>query len=113
MKTFLSRLVLRFLCWWILLATPWCLLFLGVGSIAELEGWLAEFPLRRIYRSVMAGLLFVLPIAAFAAIAHTAILYRGAIYAPGGNSGSVRNEAVLTATQIDKTKAAAPLGTSY
>lgn len=92
MQAFLARFLMRFFGWWIPLAMPWCLLFLGVGSVEELELWLADFPFRRAYRSLVAGLMFALPAAVFAAIAHTAILYRGTIYSAPAKSGLVRQQ---------------------
>lgn len=80
MKTFLSHFLRRLICWWLPVAAPWCMLFLGVGSPDEIEGWFNELTFRRFFRSMTAGMIFSLPIALFAALAHTVALYRESIF---------------------------------
>ena len=80
MKTFLSHFLRRLTFWWLPIAAPWCMLFLGVGSPDEIEGWFNELTLRRFFRSMTAGLIFSLPIALFAALSHTVALYRDSIF---------------------------------
>ena len=80
MKTFLSRFLRRLICWWLPLAAPWCLLFLGMGIPEEIEAWFNEHMVRRIFRATAAGLMFSFPVAFFAALAHTVALYRDRIF---------------------------------
>jgi hypothetical protein len=82
MTNFLTRFLRRLACWWLPVAAPWCLLFLGAGPIEEIEIWYTEITPRRFFRAMADGLMFALPIALFATLAHTATMYRDAIFSP-------------------------------